>query len=107
VNYPVVGGDVFSELPRAHQQIEVGMAVEIEICEIGDRLCGAVGRQLTRPDESSETPSDFNVHQMRRVEVVLFSKEARLNPNAQRRLEKELQRADPSTTITRTRVPHE
>ena len=43
----VVGGDVFPQLPRASQEIDVGMAVEIEIGQIRNRP-GPPGQETPR-----------------------------------------------------------
>ena len=69
----------------------MGMTVEIEVGEIGDRLGRAVSRHLACPYEPSETLGHFNVHQVGRMELVLVSKEARLDPSANRCLQEELQ----------------
>ena len=39
----VVRRDVLSQLPRASQEIEMGVTVEIEVGEIGNRFVGAAG----------------------------------------------------------------
>src|SRR3990170_4277568 len=87
----VVRRDVLAQLPRASQEIEMGVTVEIEVGEIRDRLGRAVSRHLACPYEPSETLGYFNVHQVGRMELVLVSKEARLDPSANRRLQEELQ----------------
>ena len=61
----VVGGDVFPQLPRASQEIDVGMAVEIEIGQIRNRLGRPVRRHLACPYESTEALRHFNVCQVR------------------------------------------
>ena len=69
----------------------MGVTVEIEVCEIRDRFGRAVSRHLACPHEPSETLSHFNVHQVGRMELVLVSKEARLDASADRCLQEELQ----------------
>ena len=69
----------------------MGMTVEIEIGEIHDRLVGASGGDLTHPHESSEALNDFNIHQVRRMELVLVAKEAGFDSDANRGLQEKLQ----------------
>ena len=84
----------------------MGVTVEIEVGEDpGDCPDRAVSRHLACPDEPSETLGHFNVHQVGRMELVLVSEEARLDPKATRRCRRNSSRAEASTTITRTRVP--
>ena len=87
----VVRRDVFTQLPRASQQIEMGVAVEIEVREIRNRFGGAVGGHLTRTHEAPEALRHFNVHQVGRMQLVLVSKEARLDAGAERCLQEKLQ----------------
>ncbi len=42
--YRVVRRDVFAQLPRTSQKIDMGVTVEIEVCEIRDRFGRAVRR---------------------------------------------------------------
>jgi len=65
------------------------MAVEIQVGEIHDRLGRAAGRHLTRTYETSEALCHLDVHQVGRMELVLISKEASLDPGAKRRLQEE------------------
>ncbi len=69
----------------------MGMTVEIEVGEIRDHVGRAVSRHLACPYEPSETLGDFNVYQVRRMKLVLVSKEARLDPSANRCLQEEFQ----------------
>ena len=87
----VVRRDVLAQLPRASQEIEMGVTVEIEVGEIGDRLGRAVSRDLACPYEPSETLGHFNVHQVGRMKLVLISKKAGLNPAAERCLQEKFQ----------------
>jgi hypothetical protein len=87
----VVRRDVLAQLPRASQEIEMGVTVEIEVGEIRDRLGRAVSRHLACPYEPPQTLGYFNVHQVGRMEVILVSKEARLDPGAKRGLQEKFQ----------------
>ncbi len=69
----------------------MGVTVEIEVGEIRDRLGRAVSRHVACPYEPSETLGHFNVHQVGRMELVLVSKEASLDPSAKRGLQEKLQ----------------
>jgi YD repeat-containing protein len=89
----VVRADVVAQLPRTTQQIEVGVTVEIEVSEIGNRFVRTAGRDLTGSHETSEALSDFDVHQVRRVQFVVLAKEAGLNSCAKRSLQKKLQQS--------------
>ena len=62
------------------------MGVEVEVDEILDRLGRTVRRHFARSNESSEGLRHFDVDQMWRMELVLVSKETRLDPSAERRL---------------------
>ena len=66
------------------------VTTEVEVGEIRDRVGRATRRHLARPDEPSETLSHFNVHQVRRMELVFLPKKARLDASANRRLQEEL-----------------
>ena len=57
----VVRRDVLAQLPRASQQIEMGVTVEIEVGEIRDRFGRAVSRHLACPYEPSETLGYFHM----------------------------------------------
>lgn len=72
-------------------QIEMRMTVEIEIGEITHRLFGSVGKHFARPDEASEALDDFDIYQMRRMELVGVSKEAALDPSAKWGLKQKLE----------------
>jgi hypothetical protein len=52
----------------------MGVAVEIEVGEIRDRLGRAVSRHLAGPYQPSQTLCHFNVHQVGRMELVRVSK---------------------------------
>src|SRR5215204_632932 len=69
----------------------MGMTVEIEVGEIHDCFVGAPGGNLTHPHEPSETLDDFNIHQVRRMEFVLVTKEAGFDADADRGLQEKLQ----------------
>jgi hypothetical protein len=53
--------------------------VEIEVSEIGNRFVRTAGRDLTGSHETSEALSDFDVHEVRRVQFIVVAKEAGLN----------------------------
>ena len=63
--HSVVGCDVFPQFPRASQEIDVGMTVEIEIGQIRNRLGRPVRRHLACPYESTEALRHLNVCQVR------------------------------------------
>ena len=69
----------------------MGVTMEIEVGEIRDRFGRAIRRHLACPDEPSEALSHFDVHQVRRMELVFVPEKARLDPSANRRLQEELQ----------------
>ena len=58
------------------------VTMEIEVSEIGHGFDRAVRCHLTCTDEAPEALRHFNVHQMRRMELVLISKKAGLDPAA-------------------------
>jgi hypothetical protein len=78
----VVRRDVIPQLPRASQEIEMGVTVKIEVGEIRDRVRRSVGRHLACAYEASEALSYFNVRKVRRMELVLVSKKTRLDSDA-------------------------
>ena len=57
----VVCADVVSQLPRATQEIEMGVPMEIEVAEIRNRFLGAGGRDFTRPHQPPEALNQFDV----------------------------------------------
>lgn len=61
----------------------MGMTVEIEVGEIGNRLACTIRRYFAHPREAPETLSHLDVHQVRRMQLVRASKEASFNPGAQ------------------------
>ena len=63
--HSVVRCNVFPQFPRASQEIDVGMTVEIEIGQIRNRLGRPVRRHLACPYESTEALRHFNVCQVR------------------------------------------
>ena len=69
------------------------MTVQIEVSEIGNRLDRTAGRDLTASDETSQTLSDLNVHEVRRVQFVVFAKEAGLDSCTKRGLQEKLQQS--------------
>ncbi len=88
----VIGRDVLSEFPPTREEVQMGVAMEVEVGEIHDRLGRAVSRELAHPYKSPETLGDFNVHQMGGVQLVPISKDPGLNPDAKRCLQKKLQK---------------
>jgi hypothetical protein len=71
---------------HARQQIEVGVTVQIEVGEIGNRFVGTAGGNLTGPHETSEALNDFHVDEVRRMQLVEVAKETGLDSMAQRSL---------------------
>jgi hypothetical protein len=65
--------------------------VEIEVSEIGNRFGRAVGRHFTCTDETSEALCDVNIDQVGRMQLVLISKKACLDPRAERCLQEKFQ----------------
>ena len=65
--------------------------MEVEVDEVVDRLGRTVSRHFARSNEASEALGHFDVDQMGRMELVLVSKEARLDPSAERGLQEEFQ----------------
>ena len=61
----VVRRNVFPQFPRASQEIDVGMTVEIEIGQIRNRLGRPLRGHLACPYESTESLRHFNVCQVR------------------------------------------
>ena len=103
----IVCADVVSQLPRTTQQIDMGMTVEIEVGEIRDRFVGAPEETSAHPHESSEALNDFDIHQVRRMEFVRGRERGGLRLGRQLEVcRRDSNRADASTTITPTRVPH-
>jgi len=86
----VVRGDVLTQFPRASQQIEMGVTVQIEVSEIGNRFGRAVRRHLTGTYQASEALCHFNVDQVGRMELVLIAKKTGLDPDAKRCLQEKL-----------------
>ena len=63
--HSVVRRNVFPQFPRASEEIDVGMTVEIEIGQIRNRLGRPARRHLACPYESTEALRHFNVCQVR------------------------------------------
>lgn len=87
----VVGGDVLAQLPRAGQEIEMRVPVEIEVDEIGDRVRRTGRRDLARAHEPPEPLCHLDVHQVWRMEFIGIAKEPCLDAPAERGLQQELQ----------------
>ena len=69
----------------------MGVTMHIEVGEIRNRFVGTGGRDFTGPHESSKALNDLDVQEMRRVELVLVTKEAGLDACAARGLQEKLQ----------------
>ena len=69
----------------------MGVTVEIEVGEIGNRLGRTVGGHLACSDQASETLSHFHIRQVGRVELVPVSKKAGLDPGAKRSLQQKFE----------------
>ena len=67
------------------------MTMEIEVSEVLDCLVGTAGRNVTRPHETSKALQYLDIDEVRRMQLVLFPKEARLDSFAERRLQQKLQ----------------
>ena len=65
--------------------------MEIEVSEISNHFVGTARRDLTRPHKTSEALSDFDIHEVRRVQFVLFAKESGLDARAKGSLQEKLQ----------------
>jgi hypothetical protein len=89
--HSVVGADVVSQLPCAIQEIEVGMTMEIDVCEIGNRFPGTASRQFAGPHKSAEPLNHFDIHEMRRMDLFRVAKEPGFDPRANRSLQEKLQ----------------
>ena len=87
----VVSGGVLPQFPRATDEIEMGMPMEIELSQIRNSLFGTARRHVTRPNEASETLDDLDIHEVGRMQFLFVPKEARLDACAQRSLQQELQ----------------
>ena len=87
----VVGRDIVPQLPGTTQEVSVGMAVDVEIDKVMQCLLRSVGTNVASPYQASESLSDFDVQQMRRMECVVAVEQPRLDSRAKRNLEKELQ----------------
>ncbi len=87
----VVRADVVSQFPHTAQQIEVSVAVEIEVGEIRNGVRGTAGRHFAGPDETPEALNDLHVDEMRHMELVVPAKEPGLDANAKRCLQEKLE----------------
>ena len=67
------------------------MTMEVEVGEIRDRFVRAGRRDFTSPHETPEALNQLDVHEVRRVELVLVAKEPGFDPYAKRRLQEKLQ----------------
>ena len=88
----VVSADVVSQLPRTPHQIHMGVAVEIQVSEIRNHLVGAAGKDFTHSYETPEPLNHFDVHKVWCMELVLVTKEARLDSCAESSLQQKLQK---------------
>jgi Tol biopolymer transport system component len=87
----VVCRDVLPEPPCARQEIEVGMAMKIEVGEIGNGFGRPFRRDVIRAYEASQRLCHFDVHQVRRMELVPIPEQARLDPGAEPCLQQKLE----------------
>jgi hypothetical protein len=87
----VIRRHVVAQLPRSIQKIEMGVTVEVEVDQVVDRVGRTIRWHFARSNEASETLRHFDVDQMGRMELVPVSKQARLDPSAERRLQEELE----------------
>lgn len=69
----------------------MGVTVEVEIGEIGDRSLGATGGDFACPHETPQGLNDFDVHEVRRMEFVLLAKEAIFHSDPNWSLQEKLQ----------------
>ena len=103
--YRVVGAEVVSQLPRTGQQIDVGVTVEVEVGDIGNRFVSTAGGDLTGPHETPERLNDLDVDEVRCMELVLVAKETGLDSTAQRSLQQKLEqgrRIDDNHAVSRS-----
>ncbi len=84
--HSVVCGDVVAQRPGTRQQVQMAMAVEVEIDEIGEGLGCPVSGDFARTNQTAQALGYLDVDQMRRVEFVPVPKEPSLNPAPDRRL---------------------
>jgi hypothetical protein len=61
--------------------------MEIEVHEIRDRFMRSDRRDFTGPHETPEALSQLDVHEVRRVELLLVAKEPGFDSCAKRRLQ--------------------
>ena len=87
----VVCAEVVPQLPRTTQKIQVGVTMEIEVGEIGNRFVGTAGGDFTGPHETAEALDYFDVQKVRRVQFVPVAKEADLDSCAKRGLQEKFQ----------------
>ena len=66
------------------------MTMEIEVDQILNHLPGSDEGHFARPHETPEALHDFDIHQVRDVELGLVAEETSLNSGAKRSLEKKL-----------------
>ena len=88
----IVRRQVLAQLPGSNQQIEMSVTVKVEVGQILDRLGRTVRRHFAHSNEASEALGDFNVHQVRRMQLVLISEKPGLDPGAKRCLQEKFQK---------------
>jgi len=87
----VLRRDIVPQLPGTAQQVGVGMAANVEIDKVMQCLLRSVGTYVASPYQASESLSDFDVQQMRRMECVVAVEQPRLDSRAEWGLEEKLQ----------------
>jgi hypothetical protein len=71
----IIRADIVSQFPRAIEEIEMAVAVEIDVVQIVNGFAGAGGRYLASPREASQSLKDLDVDEVWRMKFVPVSKE--------------------------------
>ena len=102
----VVRADVDPQLPRAPQEIEMGVTVEIEFFKIRNRFAGTAGRHFARSHEPPETLNHFDIHEVRGMGLRPRRDRGGISPGHQARSLQEKFQQEPTrrSTIMRTRA---
>jgi hypothetical protein len=87
----VARGDVVTERPGATEEIDMGMAMEVQAGEVIERFGGTAGRHITHAYETPETLRDLDVNQMRDMQLIPVPKETRLDAHASFSLQQQFQ----------------
>jgi hypothetical protein len=85
--HSIVDRYVLAQLPGASQEIHAGVAVQVEIHEVGDGVGSTSRGDLAGANEPPKSLGHFDVHQVQRVKLVPIPKETGLDLLAKRRLQ--------------------